>query len=599
MARRLIGLDVGTNAVTLAEVAAGTPPRLNLFGQVALPRDAMREGEVVDDAAVSEAIERLRTEVGLKKGSVRVGIASPRVIVRQVEMPVMSRNDLASALRFQAPDLIPIPIDEAALDFAVLGTDTPEGAEPTMRVLLAAAQGATISRLVAAVEAGGLGVDAVDLVPLALIRALGRTTRVAPTGENGEVVGGAEGVVSFGGGVTAIVVHEAGVPRFVRVLGTGGRELTDAISAEVELPHEQAESLKRQLASSDNNLVARARHALDRPVGVLVEDVRSSLDYYATQTGAVPLTRVLVTGGGAQLPGLVERLAQAVGVTVEPARPRELLAVGDIGFAEADYPRLDPYIPAAVGLALGGVGGANAGTVINLNAQRRHKVAAPSRSRTLVGAAVGGGLLLVALALPTLARQQQISSANHDVASQQAQNDSLQRNINQLADAREAQQTLERTKAQVGAVLANDVSWAKLLNDLARTMPQNVSLTSFDASVGGPGTTSAPATPSATTTSASTGATPASTGAASPLSSHSASGKIGTATFEATGASYDAVAAWIQRVSAMPEFSQLFVPNAALSTAGTRNYVQFNSTAAITSAARSTDRSAKYEGSGK
>src|SRR5690349_20231777 len=152
MARRLIGLDVGTNAVTVAEVTAASPPRCTLFGQVALPRYAMREGEVVDEAAVSEAITRLRTEVGLKKTPVRVGIASPRVIVRQVEMPVMSRDDLASALRFQAPDLIPIPIDEAAIDFAVLGTDTPEDGEPMMRVLLAAAQTTTVQRLVAAVE---------------------------------------------------------------------------------------------------------------------------------------------------------------------------------------------------------------------------------------------------------------------------------------------------------------------------------------------------------------------------------------------------------------------------------------------------------------
>src|SRR3954469_14705791 len=166
MARRLIGLDVGTNAVTIAEVTPGTPPRLDMFAQVALPREAMREGEVNDEGAVSDASARLRTEVGLKKASVRVGIASPRVIVRQVEMPVMSRDDLASALRFQAPDLIPIPVDEAAMDFAILGTDTPEDGEPTMRVLLAAAQQTTVGRLVAAVEAGGLSVDAVDLIPL-------------------------------------------------------------------------------------------------------------------------------------------------------------------------------------------------------------------------------------------------------------------------------------------------------------------------------------------------------------------------------------------------------------------------------------------------
>ncbi len=179
MARRLIGLDVGTNAVTIAEVTPGTPPRLDMFAQVALPREAMREGEVADASAVTDAVTRLRSEVGLKRAAVRVGIASPRVIVRQVEMPLMTRDELASALHFQAADLIPISIDDAVLDFSILDTSDPTahgdgGGEPTMQVLLAAAQEATIMRLVSAVEAGGLQVGAVDLIPLALTRALAR-----------------------------------------------------------------------------------------------------------------------------------------------------------------------------------------------------------------------------------------------------------------------------------------------------------------------------------------------------------------------------------------------------------------------------------------
>ena len=94
MARRLIGLDIGTNAVTIAEVSAGNPPRLERFGQVALPRDAMREGEVVDDRALIDAITRLRSEVDVKKSPVRLGLATPRAVVRQVEMPAMSRDEL-------------------------------------------------------------------------------------------------------------------------------------------------------------------------------------------------------------------------------------------------------------------------------------------------------------------------------------------------------------------------------------------------------------------------------------------------------------------------------------------------------------------------
>ena len=82
MARRLIGLDIGTNAVTVAEVRPGDPPRLEMFGQVALGRETMREGEVADDAAVTEAVGRLREEVGLKRVAVRLGLASPRVVER-------------------------------------------------------------------------------------------------------------------------------------------------------------------------------------------------------------------------------------------------------------------------------------------------------------------------------------------------------------------------------------------------------------------------------------------------------------------------------------------------------------------------------------
>jgi type IV pilus assembly protein PilM len=186
MARGVIGLDVGTSAVTVAEVIPGTPPKLVAFGQVALASDVMREGEIVDGDAVTGAIARLRTELGLRRAKVRVGVASPRLIVRQVEMPVMTREELAGALRFQAQELIPIPLDEAVIDFAILGTVAGENGESVMQVLLAAAHSATVSRLVEAVEGAGLGVESVDLIPLALIRSLAHAVS-----DNGA---GAEGI---------------------------------------------------------------------------------------------------------------------------------------------------------------------------------------------------------------------------------------------------------------------------------------------------------------------------------------------------------------------------------------------------------------------
>jgi type IV pilus assembly protein PilM len=596
MARRLIGLDIGTNAVTVAEVAPGSTPRLNLFGQVALPRDAMREGEVADEAAVSEAVTRLRTEVGLRKTPVRVGIASPRVIVRQVEMPVMSRDDLASALRFQAPDLIPIPIDEAAMDFAILGTDTPEDGEPSMRVLLAAAQRTTVQRLVAAVEAGGLAVNAVDLVPLALIRSLGRPQSLeAP---------GAEAIVSFGGGVTTITVHEGRVPRFVRVLGTGGRELTDAIASELELPADTAESLKRQLSSPGDHLLTRAGAAIDRPMGVLLDDVRSSIDYYRNQPGATPLARVVITGGSSQLPGVAERLAASIGVPVQIAHPRELLQVGDVGFAESDLPRLDPYLPAAVGLALGGV---RDGTVVNLLPVRRKTSAAPAgRQRVIVGGAVAAGLLIVALAVPTLSRQHAVSNAKKDVAAQNVQNVALQRQIGQLSNASQEQTTLQQTTAQVQTLLANDVSWSRVLTEMSQAIPSDVWLTAFNGSVStataGPAASSS--TPSTTTPASSGSSTTAgatATTAASPTKTPTpgAATTIGTVSFTGNGLNYTSISSWLQRIGEIKSFSQAFVPNATLSQGATQPTVAFTSNANLTSDAHSTDRLQHYLGTGQ
>ena len=181
----------------------------------------------------------------------------------------------------------------------------------------------------------------------------------------------------------------------MRVLGTGGRELTDAIATDLDLPPETAEALKRQLGGTGHDeLVGRARTAIERPLSVLLDEVRSSIDYYRNQPGSSSLIRIVVTGGGAQLPGLTERLSALVGVPVEPARPRELIALGDIGFTEEELPRLDPYLPAAVGLALGGAG---VGTVINLLPSAKRSTVSKPRPQVAPGAIAAAAALVVVL----------------------------------------------------------------------------------------------------------------------------------------------------------------------------------------------------------
>ena len=604
MARRLIGLDIGTNAVTVAEVRAGDPPRLVMFGQVALGRETMREGEVADDAAVTEAVGRLREEVGLKRAAVRLGLASPRVVVRQIEMPQMSRDELASALQFQAAELIPIPLEDAVLDFAILGPASPgDSGEPRMHVLLAAVQEATVLRLVAAVEAGGLQVSAVDLVPLALIRPLARTARdLALIGagvggdpsasEHGggvalaEHAPGAEGIVSFGGGVTAIAVHEVGVPRFVRVLGTGGRELTDAIATELDLPPETAEALKRQLgATGHDELVARARQSIERPLSVLLDEVRSSIDYYRNQPDSSPLLRIVTTGGAAQLPGLTERLSALVGVPVEPARPRELVALGDIGFTEEELPRLDPYLPAAVGLALGGAG---VGTVIDLLPRARHSAARARRPQVSPGILAGAAAFAVLLGGVTYLSHQSVSSAKSQRAAvtQQVTDVSAQLATLQPVLNREAQ--IEEIQSSLQTLLTTDVSWNTMMARITANLPAGITLSTFSGQVTPPvpAPVVAPAVTTPQTGSGSSSGTTTSTTTPPPPPAPTITGSV---TFSGTAKDYPTLASWIDAMGKVPEIGSVYVTNAqrVAATTGTAGGITFSATAVPTPAAQS------------
>jgi Tfp pilus assembly protein PilN len=286
-------------------------------------------------------------------------------------------------------------------------------------------------------------------------------------------------------------------------------------------------------------------------------------------------------------------------VPVELARPRDLLAVGNIGFAPEALPKLDPYLPAAVGLALGGTGN---GTVINLvGKHRRAATPTATRSRRLVSAAAMTAALLGVLAVPTLARQQAVSDAKHDVTTAEAQNSGLQTQINSLAKAREAQQTFQRTKTQVESVLATDVSWAHMLDTLAKTMPSDAWLTGFDGAITPPAArTVNPTAPSPTPAQNTSAAVPAATtGTASKPSTASAAAPIGTVTFMASGGDFRSVSAWLDMLSKNPAFARVFVPNAALAggeESGSSGVVSFSSTASITGSARSTGRVEHYEG---
>ncbi len=347
MARGHVGLDIGSRTAHIAQV---TPtkgaPQVTNFGGIALPFGSVREGEVVDHEAVAATIKQLVAAVKLKDKRVHLGLANQRVVVRQIDLPWMETEELRSSLPFQVQEFIPIPVEEAQLDFHVLEEFQADEDTRMLRILLVAAHADMVRGHLAAVEAAGLKPVSIDLNPFAILRTVGSSPALAE---------GPEVLVDIGAGVTDIVVHEGGVPRFVRILVQGGDDITEAISNAVGLDPEAAEQIKMQSTAQGLGPDPTAGQAVADGARQFVDEIRGSLDYYRTQVGsASPLTRMVVTGGGALLAGLREALAEATGLPVEIGNPFDRFGTKGTAYGPDELAQIGPTLATAVGLALGG-----------------------------------------------------------------------------------------------------------------------------------------------------------------------------------------------------------------------------------------------------
>ena len=246
---------------------------------------------------------------------------------------------------------MPIPVEEAVLDFHILDEFERDGRR-MVRILLVAAQKAMVQQLIQAAEAAKLRPVGVDLVPFAIVRSVGMIDGSGLQGSQG----GDEAIVDIGADVTSICVHAWGVPRFVRILPTGGRDVTAAVARAIGVPEDEAEALKRGMPGANPHKREEAMKAALSRAASFADDIRSSLDFYQSQMPGARVERVLLTGGGSKLQGLgrllVDRLPSHVAEGHPFHRVSPAINLPDEASAEAE-----PLLAVAVGLALPGVRG--------------------------------------------------------------------------------------------------------------------------------------------------------------------------------------------------------------------------------------------------
>jgi type IV pilus assembly protein PilM len=315
MARRsktIVGLDIEPGSIAAVQVATTDGLTVERAAVADLAPHVVRDGEVADGEALTEALRDLWSQHSWLDRKVRIGVANARIVVRVMERPpIENPKDLAVAVEFQAKDALPMPLDQAVVDFQPIGiVETPNG--PRARVVLVATRRGMIERLPASVRAAGLRPEGTDLAAFAMVRALGATDAPAL-------------YVSVGG-LTNLAVAENGNCLFTRVSG-GGLEAMAIDLAErqgLTLDHARAwlthVGLVDPVEDIDGEaaIVADARAVLTDGARRVANDVRASLDFHQAQSAVgQSVGLVLLTGPAVAVPGLAEVLERELGLSIE------------------------------------------------------------------------------------------------------------------------------------------------------------------------------------------------------------------------------------------------------------------------------------------
>ncbi|HEY5977211.1 MAG TPA: type IV pilus assembly protein PilM [Solirubrobacterales bacterium] len=340
----MVGLDIEAGSVAAAEVAGHNGSTvITGSGIVPLAPGAFREGEVADSARIAEALKELFSANRLSK-RVRVGVANQRVVVRTMRLPAIEDpKEMQAAVRFQAEEQIPMPLDQAVLEHQVVGgVPAVEGEPPKVDLVVIAARREMIASFVEPVRRAGLEPVGVDLSAFGMIRALGEVGAVAEDGSRT-----VETILYCNvGDVMNLAVARGRSCLFTRVANSGLETIAARLATERGLSTEHAVQWLAHVGletpietvAGDPETVGAARRVLEEGAGAMVDDLRLSLDYYGAQEGAIAVDRIVVCGPGSGIAGLGQRMESGLGLTVSPATPSPLTGLPEAAASRLTLP---------------------------------------------------------------------------------------------------------------------------------------------------------------------------------------------------------------------------------------------------------------------
>jgi type IV pilus assembly protein PilM len=310
--KNLVGVDIDPSGITAAQVTVNGRINVEAAAFAPLEPGIVRDGEIVDTEALSEALRTLFRENKRLGKKVRVGVANQKIVVRPLELPYLSdAKELEAAVRFRAEDQLPMPLDQAVMDFQPLEVVDGPGSR-LQRVLLVAARRDMVTNVLNAVRGAGLRPEAVDLSAFAMIRALHR--------------GGADENVLYlaVGGLTNLAVARGTTCLFTRASGGGVEALAIQLAETCQLTLEHARGWLEHVGlqhavediDGDEAIVYGARRVLLDGARRIAAEVRNSLDFHLAQGGSGVVERAVLTGPASAIPGFELALSAELGLPV-------------------------------------------------------------------------------------------------------------------------------------------------------------------------------------------------------------------------------------------------------------------------------------------
>ena len=322
------GLDIGTTAVRVVQLrGSGSMKTLSKYGYMPIdPKVAMSDAKA-DQQKVVQVVRELLEQAQVTTRDVAVGLPSNKVFTTVVDMDRLSQGELEKSLMYQADSLIPTPVAESKLDWALLG-DSPADASK-VEVLLSSVPNEFVESRLDMLEAIGLNVIAFEPDSLALARAMAAPENTLPVM-----------VVDIGSKTTDIVVTMGGAPRLIRSLPTGTDAIIRSALQNLNIDEKQAQQFVFKFGLGKDKLEGQIYNASIGTVDLLVGDIDKSIKFFLSRYPNLKIDRIVVTGGASVLPEFPLLLANKFGVNVEignawrnvafPSdRQNELLAVSN------------------------------------------------------------------------------------------------------------------------------------------------------------------------------------------------------------------------------------------------------------------------------